>query len=130
MAGEEKAPGLVGSSPPRAPLTDFEVAIQLERIKLEMRSNRDEQRREFELIRVDLKTAKDNDERFARVEHDVRVAKWAVMIFGGALITAMAIGLAGRFSVRIADPPPPPSNAERMGSDRVPPPTPSPLPKL
>lgn len=124
MAGDEKTPGLSKSSPPRAPLTEFEIAILLERIKQEMKANRDEQRREFELIRADLKTAKENDERFKVLETHFGIVKWfagiAVVAALGSLFTVVAKSV----SVRVGDAPPPSSKAERMGSDRVQPPKP------
>jgi len=117
---DEKTPGLAKSSPPRAPLTDYEVALALERIKLEMRANRDEQRREFDLIRADLATAKQNDERFKVLETHFGIVKWfagiAVIAALGALFTVVAKSI----SVHVGDVPPSASNAERLGSDRVP----------
>ncbi|MES2339284.1 MAG: hypothetical protein V4537_14415 [Pseudomonadota bacterium] len=123
---DEKDPGLAKSAPPRSPLTDFEIAILLDRIQRDQRANREEQRREFELIRAELVVAKANDERFKGMEHDFRVAKWFTGIAGGAAIIALVTAFMGKITFR-SDPPPPPYPAERMGPDRVPAPTPPPL---
>jgi len=110
---DEKTPGLTKSSPPRAPLTDIELLITLDRIQ-----------RDLKAIRDDLATAKANDERFAKMEHDFRVAKAMTIIAGTAALLALVNGVFGRISFRTSDQPPPSSNAERLGADRVPP-TPS-----
>jgi hypothetical protein len=104
---EDKDPDLGKSSPPRSPLSAYEVALALERIKLEMRSNRDEQRREFDLIRADLKTAKDNDERFKVLETHFGVVKGFVVIAVVAGVGALFTVVAKSVSVRIGDAPPP-----------------------
>ena len=113
---DEKDPALARSAPPGGPLSDFQVALALASIK-----------RELELINSRLGAAETNDERFKRMEHDFRLVKWITVVCVGAALISVVNGVAGRMTVRFSEPaaPAPTSNADRMGSDRVPP-TPAP----
>lgn len=108
MSPPEKSPGLSGSAPPRAPLTDIELLVTLDRM-----------RRSIEAIEDRLKKAESNDERFTKLEHDFRIVRWLTTLAVGATFVALINGVAGRFSWRTDPAPPVPSNAERLGSDRV-----------
>jgi len=107
------------SSPPQEALSAFQVTMQLVLL-----------RREIKEMRTDLTTAKANDERFLEIERHYlaqqktlgtmkKYVSAALLAAMGALGTVVVNKMAARVSPA---PEPPASSADRLGSDRVPPP--------
>ncbi len=111
---EEKSTDQSRSSPPRAPFTEFEVALLLDRMS-----------RDIKQIKDDLETARKNDERYSKMEHDFRIVRWFAVVAATGAIAALVAAVASRVSWRSDAAPAPSSTADRMGADRVPSPTPS-----
>lgn len=97
MPPDEKKPELSGSSPPRAPLSDFEVAIALHKIKWELAA-----------INQKLEKAEQNDERFKQMETHFNAVKWFARIAVVAALGSLFAVVAARMSSRLEAPPPPP----------------------
>jgi hypothetical protein len=91
----EKHQGLTGSSPPRAPLTDIELLITLDRMRgaLDRVENR-------------LAKAEANDQRFEKMETHFTAVKWFAGIAVAAALVSLINGIAARMSWHISDRPP------------------------
>jgi len=74
---------------PAGPLSDFQVAGELAMIRREIRSLRD-----------DLATAKANDERFLKMEHNFNILKWLCGLAVAGAMAALVNGVAARVSYR------------------------------
>jgi hypothetical protein len=96
---EEKSPRLSQSSPPRAPMTEIELLITLDRM-----------RRSIDSIDSRLAAAEANDKRFEKMETHFNVAKWFAGIALVAAVGSLVASLGARMSWRLdTSPPTPPS---------------------
>jgi hypothetical protein len=95
MSPPEKSQGLSSSSPPRAPLSDIELLITLDRLRGAV--DRLDQR---------LGTAEANDKRFEKMETHFTAVKWFAGIAVAAALVSLINGIAARMSWHISDAPP------------------------